>query len=45
MAERGSLSANLKKLRRDLAQAKPAVAGSAAAQAAPAPAGAKAGGA
>jgi hypothetical protein len=44
MAEKGSLSAELKKLRRDLAQAKPAVAGSAAAQAAPAAAGAKAGG-
>jgi len=34
MAERGSLSANLKKLRRDLATAKPAAAASAAAQAA-----------
>ena len=44
MAEKGSLTAELKKLRRDLAQAKPAVAGSAAAQAAPAAAGAKAGG-
>jgi hypothetical protein len=45
MAEKGSLTAELKKLRRDLALAKPAVAGSAAAQAAPAAADAKAGGA
>jgi hypothetical protein len=45
MAEKGALTAELKKLRRDLASAKPAVAGSAAAQAAPAAAGAKAGGA
>ncbi len=43
LAERGSLSAALKKLRRDLALAKPAEAGSAAAQPAPAAVEAKAG--
>jgi hypothetical protein len=45
MAEKGSLTAGLKKLRRDLALAKPAVAESAATQAAPAAADAQAGGA
>jgi hypothetical protein len=43
MADKGSLSAELKKLRKDLARAKPAVGGSAAAQPAPAAAEAKAG--
>jgi len=43
MAEKGSLSAELKALRRNLAQAKPAAAGAAAAQAVPAAADAKTG--